>query len=188
MKDWKIYTRKGDQGETSLIGGRIVSKTCIRVESYGLVDELNAFTGNLFDQVSVPETRNFLEYIMNQLFLIESHLALDPDAPNDKLFPALTSHDTESLEHEIDRMNAALPDLSKFILPAGHTHVSQAHICRTVCRRAERSILRLNESEKVEPEIIKFMNRLSDYFFVLARYLAHGHKIPDICWVPKKES
>lgn len=184
----KIYTRKGDHGETSLIGGKVVSKTSIRVESYGLVDELNAFTGNLFDQIAFPEIRQFLEYIMNQLFLIESHLALDPDAPKQNMFPALASHDTESLEHEIDRMNAVLPDLSNFILPAGHIHVSQAHICRTVCRRAERSILKLHEHEALEPEILKFINRLSDYFFVLARYLAYTHKTPDICWVPKRES
>jgi len=178
----KIYTKKGDSGTTSLIGGKNVSKSCIRVESYGMVDELNSFTGCLYEKVEAGDTRNFLFEVMNRLFLIESHLAVDPVSGSKKYFPELLASDTEAIEKEIDRLTAALPPLANFILPAGCEKAAMAHICRTVCRRAERTILRLYETEPVHPEILKYINRLSDYFFVLARSLAHSCGSGDVVW------
>lgn len=178
----KIYTKKGDSGTTSLIGGKVVSKSCIRVESYGMVDELNSFTGCLYEKVEAGDVRNFLFEIMNRLFLIESHLAVDPDAGTAKYFPDLLPSDTEAIEKEIDRLTAALPPLTNFILPAGCEKAAMAHVCRTVCRRTERTILRLYETEPVHTEILKYINRLSDYFFVLARSLAHSCGSGDVVW------
>ncbi|MPM16566.1 Cob(I)yrinic acid a,c-diamide adenosyltransferase [bioreactor metagenome] len=180
--DGKIYTKKGDSGTTSLIGGKIVSKTCIRVESYGMVDELNSFTGCLYEKVSDARIRAFLHDVMNRLFLIESHLAVDPAAGTKKYFPDLLPADTEAVEAEIDRLTGALPPLANFILPAGCDVSAQAHVCRTVCRRTERTVLRLNEEEPVDPEILKYLNRLSDYYFVVARTLAHICGSGDVVW------
>ncbi|PKP03503.1 MAG: ATP:cob(I)alamin adenosyltransferase [Bacteroidetes bacterium HGW-Bacteroidetes-6] len=182
-KDWKIYTRKGDSGTTALIGGKIVSKSYIRVESYGLVDELNSFVGHLYDQVEDSENKVFLFGILNKLFLIESHLAVDPEAADKKFFPDIIASDTRTVELEIDRLNVNLPELTHFILPAGNKLASLAHICRTVCRRAERNILRLHETEPVDVEILKYINRLSDYFFVLARKLSHIYGAEDVPWI-----
>ena len=178
----KIYTKKGDSGNTALIGGKIVSKSCIRVESYGMVDELNSFTGCLYEKVETDDTRNFLLKIMNRLFLIESHLAVDPDVGATKHFPDLLPSDTEAIENEIDRLSVALPTLTDFILPAGCEQAALAHVCRTICRRTERTILRLYETEQVHLEILKYINRLSDYFFVLARSLAHSCGSGDVVW------
>jgi len=181
-KDSKIYTRQGDLGTTSLIGGKQVSKTCIRVESYGMVDELNSFTGCLYEKVQDPALKDFLLVVMNKLFLIESHLAVDPAAADQKYFREIVAADSTALEKEMDRLSENLPALSHFILPAGCELASLAHVCRTVCRRTERTILRLHETEPVHPEILKFMNRLSDYFFVLARSLAHSCGSSDVVW------
>lgn len=186
-KDWKIYTRKGDSGTTALIGGKIVSKSCVRVESYGLVDELNSFVGHLYDQIEDTENKSFLYGILNKLFLIESHLAVAPEAADKKFFADITASDSTTIEIEIDRLNENLPELTHFILPAGHKLVSLAHICRTVCRRAERNILRLHETEPVDAEILKYINRLSDYFFVLARALASQFGASDKHWVAEVE-
>ncbi len=185
--DWKIYTRKGDNGTTTLIGGKIVSKSCVRVESYGLVDELNSFVGHLYDQVDDSANRAFLFEILNKLFLIESHLAVAPEAADKRFFPDIVASDATLVEQEIDRLNENLPELTHFILPAGHRLVSFAHICRTVCRRAELNILRLHETEPVDAEILKYINRLSDYFFVLARALASQAEAPDMHWVAGSE-
>ncbi len=178
----KIYTKKGDSGTTSLIGGTIVSKTNIRVESYGMVDELNSFTGCLYEKISNNEIRLFIKGIMDKLFLIESHLAVDKSNDSTKFFRALSAEDTKMIELEIDRLSGSLPPLNNFILPAGCDSASCAHVCRTVCRRTERTILRLNEEEKVDAEILKFINRLSDYFFTLARYLSQSEGKSDVVW------
>lgn len=184
-KDAKIYTRKGDSGTTSLIGGRIVPKNCIRVESYGMVDELNSFIGCLFEETTDSLVKSFLKTVMNTLFLIESHLAVDPAEVQKKYFADITPDDTKLVESEIDRMNETLPELKNFILPAGSETAARAHVCRTVCRRMERTVLRLHESEPVHPEILKYINRLSDYFFVLARYFAHQSGSGDVAWIAK---
>lgn len=184
--DWKIYTRKGDKGTTALIGGQLVSKTSLRVESYGLVDELNSFTGYLYDQIDDADIKAFLHEVLNKLFLVESHLAVSPEAAEKKIFPDILPSDTLAIENEIDRMNENLPELQHFILPAGHRLVSLTHVCRTVCRRAERNILRLHESEPVNSEILKYINRLSDYYFVLARALAKINAVEDKPWIAPK--
>lgn len=181
--DWKIYTRKGDQGNTTLIGGTVVPKNHIRVDAYGTVDELNAFTGLLFEKMTDDSLRHFLLGVMNQLFLIESHLATDPGAQRKTSFPDVSPNEILGIENEIDRLNNDLPTLTRFILPAGCEVASLAHICRTVCRRAERTILSLNETSTVAPEILQYMNRLSDYFFVLARWLSHQCGSGDVQWI-----
>ncbi len=183
--DWKIYTRKGDQGNTTLIGGTIVPKTHIRVIAYGSVDELNSFVGLLHEKTSDKANKLFLRSIMNTLFLLESNLAFDPNTDIKPLFPEVNSGETLSLENEIDRLNEALPDLTRFILPAGGETAALAHVCRTTCRRAERAILALNDQQAVHAEILRYINRLSDYFFVLARWEAHAHGSGDIEWVTK---
>lgn len=184
-KNLKIYTRKGDKGSTTLIGGTIVSKTSIRVESYGMVDELNSFTGCLFEETTDSAVKSFLKTVMNTLFLIESHLAVDPAEAGKKYFSDITPDDTKQVESEIDRMNETMPELKNFILPAGSETAARAHVCRTVCRRMERTVLRLHESEPVHPEILKYINRLSDYYFVLARYFAHQSGSGDVVWIAK---
>ncbi|HBG71238.1 MAG: ATP:cob(I)alamin adenosyltransferase [Bacteroidetes bacterium GWF2_43_63] len=184
-KDNKIYTRKGDSGTTSLIGGKIVSKASIRVESYGMVDELNSFTGCLYEKAQDELVKTFLFQVMNKLFLIESHLAVDPAESCKRHFTEIVAADAEAIEKEIDRMNETLPELSNFILPAGSETAAAAHVCRTVCRRAERTILRLHETEPVQPEILKYINRLSDYFFVLARWISHSSGNGDVVWIAK---
>lgn len=181
-KKWKIYTRKGDKGFTSLIGGTRVPKNHIRVESYGTIDELKSFSASLFDTIAEGQEKNFLLTIIKDLFLIESHLAVAPNFKEKKYFPELSAALIISLEKEIDRMNEALPLLKSFILPLGHTSISSAHIARTVCRRAERYVLTLSESEEVNELILQYLNRLSDYFFVLARCLAKENGVGDVEW------
>ena len=181
-KDWKIYTRKGDKGDTSLIGGARVPKNHVRVEAYGTVDELKSFCGALHDAMKDGLEKNFVCSILEDLFLIESHLATEPGNSEPKFFPDLNAEMSEKLEKEIDRLNEELPELAHFILPTGHSTVSAAHVCRTVCRRAERRVLDLFETEKGDENIIIYLNRLSDYFFVLARFLAKGNGVGDVEW------
>ncbi len=180
----KIYTKKGDSGETSLFGGARIPKSHLRIESYGTVDELNSYIGLLRDQSANPDIRTLLKTIQDRLFTIGAVMAADPSKPGLKK-PDLHEADVELLEQAIDKMNESLPPLKVFILPGGHLHVSFCHIARCVCRRAERLAVALNEAEKLEPLVIKYLNRLSDYLFVLSRYTGHQLNAEEIPWEPR---
>ena len=182
-KEFKIYTRTGDEGQTSLIGGRRVPKYHERIEAYGTVDELCAFVGLLRDQDIDQPTRQFLIRIQEQLFILEALLADDAHSDSRKL-PVINNTEIKALEDAIDEMNKQLSPLNSFILPGGHIAVSYAHIARTVCRRAERTTLRLSSENTVDPICNKYLNRLSDYFFVLARKLSKDFKAEEIPWIP----
>jgi len=181
MEDWKIYTKTGDRGETSLLGGRRVPKHHLKIEAYGTADELNAFIGYLRDQEISAHDKDVLLEIQDRVFTAESLLACD-DGCKPEYLPNMQEADITLLEQEIDRMNETLPPLKHFILPGGHPAISQAHICRCVCRRAERIITQIAEQEQVDDLIIQYFNRLSDYFFVLARKIGHEKGIPDLEW------
>ena len=168
----KIYTRTGDDGTTGLLSGRRVSKADARLEAYGTVDELNACLGLLFDQPAAAPHQLLLQTIQERLFTIGAHLALDAPAAAPRPLPDLHLADIEQLELEMDRLSETLPPLRHFILPGGHPGVSVCHLARTVCRRAERQVVGLSAVAAVEPEIIRYLNRLSDYLFVLGRALA----------------
>lgn len=179
----KIYTKTGDEGFTSLIGGTRVPKHNIRIESYGTVDELNSWVGLIRDQQIDAAHKEILKQIQETLFVIGSHLAADPERSKMKL-PDLDIAEVELLEKTIDKMNEQLPDLTHFILPGGNTIVSYCHLARCVCRRAERVTTSLAEAGTVESMVIIYLNRLSDYLFVLARKLANELKTPENQWIP----
>ena len=179
----KIYTKTGDEGFTSLIGGTRVPKHNIRIESYGTVDELNSWVGLIRDQQIDAGHKEILKQIQETLFVIGSHLAADPERSKMKL-PDLGIKEVELLEKTIDKMNEQLPDLTHFILPGGSTIVSYCHLARCVCRRAERIVTSLAETSAVESLVIIYLNRLSDYLFVLARKLANELKIAENQWIP----
>jgi cob(I)alamin adenosyltransferase len=179
----KIYTKTGDKGTTSLIGGTKVSKGHMRIEAYGTVDELNSWTGLCRDMIEDEKSRTTLQEIQDRLFTIGSSLASDPEKEPKMKIPDLHETDITLLEHEIDRMNEALPAMKNFILPGGHPTISWLHIARCVCRRAERCCVRLEaDNEEIEPIVLKYLNRLSDYLFVLARYIGSQLKAPEIPW------
>lgn len=182
-KKSNIYTKGGDRGETSLLGGKRVPKYHIRIEAYGTVDELMAHTALLRDMsADAPEEiRAELLVILDVLMRAASLLAADCDDCRDRL-PVITEEQVAYLEKAIDRMDEELEPLTSFILPGGHPVVSQAHVARTVCRRAERAILRLAAEEEVEEILLRFFNRLSDYYFVLSRELAYIFKVKQIPW------
>jgi cob(I)alamin adenosyltransferase len=160
----KIYTKTGDRGKTSLIGGTKVPKSHIRINAYGTVDELNAYVGLLRDLLTDEHSRELLREIQDRLFTIGSALACDPQKETLMRIPDLNESDILLLENEIDAMNSKLPEMKFFILPGGHVTASTAHICRTVCRRAERLVVELDAQEPLgQPLIIKYLNRLSDY-------------------------
>ena len=175
----KIYTKGGDKGETSLYGGRRVSKDNIRIEAYGTLDELNSFIGLLASNASEADGA-FLLKIQNILFDCGSTLAADPI--KNLNVPNLGEDDILKVENEIDNLSSQLEPLRTFILPGGSTEISYAHICRTICRRAERRVVTLSADEKVDPLIIKYLNRLSDYFFVLSRKIARDQGRGEISW------
>ena len=179
----KIYTKKGDKGKTSLIGGKKVSKSHIRIEAYGTVDELNACLGVLSCQAIFSEKKHLLQQIQSYLFTIGSHLASDSEKTFMQL-PVLQETYTEQLERDIDEMEETLPPLTHFVLPGGHAANSDAHLARCVCRRAERCVVLLNEEESVSPLILSYLNRLSDWLFVLARLASHLSKTEEIKWMP----
>jgi cob(I)alamin adenosyltransferase len=179
---FKIYTKTGDKGTTSLFGGARVSKAHIRIESYGTIDELNSYLGLVRD-VAGESYKDLLKSIQDRLFVIGSNLASDPS--KDLPVPDIQESDIEVLEKEIDRMNESLPELKHFILPGGHTNISFCHIARTVCRRAERLVVLLSEQEKVDPILIRYLNRLSDFLFVFARQLAQDAGVEEIKWMPR---
>lgn len=179
----KIYTKTGDLGRTSLIGGTKVPKSNTRIESYGTVDELNSFIGLVSDYLQDEGIKNMLKEIQDRLFTIGSSLACDPEREPLMKIPDLKEADIKLLENEIDRMNDMLPVMKNFILPGGNVAVSTAHIARCVCRRAERLCVGVLESGGfVEPLVIKYLNRLSDYLFVLARYIGHIFNVQEIVW------
>lgn len=177
----KIYTKTGDKGQTSLIGGTRVPKYHLRIEAYGTVDELNSYIGLIADQPNNANTTVFLRQIQDRLFTLGSLLAEDVGKSKMKL-PQLHSTNIEALELAIDTMNETLPELKSFILPGGNSTVSYCHIARCVCRRAERLVVHLSEETVVDNNIIIYLNRLSDYLFTLARHVAHQQGIPDIEW------
>lgn len=179
----KIYTRKGDKGDTSLFGGTRVSKNHIRIEAYGTVDELNSHMGVLHSFCKENEIRDFISASQSRLFDIGSHLASDGKA--DEYLPELDRQWVTELEENMDRYTESLPELKSFIMPRGNTRIAQTHVCRTVCRRAERRVISLAEQEEVADLIPVYLNRLSDYFFVLARYLGHLDGIDETKWSSK---
>jgi cob(I)alamin adenosyltransferase len=180
----KIYTKTGDHGTTSLFGGKRVSKSDLRIDTYGTVDELNAFVGLVRDQDVNHKRTEVLVQIQNTLFIIGSILATEPGNTKVKI-PSLREEDVVSLEKEIDAMDAELPALRFFVLPGGESSVSFCHVARTVCRRAERLTISLDEQEKIEPLVIKYLNRLSDYLFVLSRKMTHELGVEEMPWKPR---
>jgi cob(I)alamin adenosyltransferase len=184
-REMKIYTKGGDKGETSLLGGTRVPKYHERIEAYGTLDELNSFIGLLRDQVKDMHTREILLDIQENIFVAESHLASDKPG-NLQHLPKISEESIDLLEREIDMMNDKLPELKSFILPGGHPVVSYCHISRTICRRAERLTIKVKEKYEINNEIIKYLNRLSDYFFVLARKFSYELNAREILWEPRK--
>ena len=182
----KIYTKTGDKGTTSLIGGTRVPKSHLRIEAYGTVDELNSNIGLCRDLLEDDHSRNILLQIQDRLFTIGSLLACDPHKETGMRIPGLIAEPVALLEKEIDHINDLIPPMKSFILPGGHPAVSTLHIARCVCRRAERSSVRLElENMEVDPIILKYLNRLSDYLFMLSRYCAHILKVQEIPWRPR---
>ena len=183
---FRIYTKTGDLGKTSLIGGTKVPKSHLRIESYGTVDELNSYVGLVNDLLTDEPSRLMLKEIQDRLFTIGSSLACDPDKETLMKIPDLKETDINALEIEIDKMNEVLPAMKSFILASGHQAVSTIHVVRCVCRRAERICVHLKEEELyIDPLVIKYLNRLSDYLFVLARYIGHLLNVPEITWTPR---
>jgi len=179
----KIYTKTGDLGKTSLIGGTKVSKNNLRIETYGTIDELNSYIGLTSDQLNDANSKLMLKEIQDRLFTIGSSLACDPDKVPAMKIPDLKEEDITVLEKEIDKMNDILPEMKSFILPGGHVAVSTTHVARCVCRRTERLCVNMQEHELfVDPLVIKYLNRLSDYLFVLARYTGHLLGVEDVPW------
>jgi cob(I)alamin adenosyltransferase len=190
----KIYTKTGDKGTTALFGGTRVPKHHIRIESYGTVDELNSHIGLLRDQDIDQHYKDVLINIQDKLFTVGAILATDPKKSTLKSgkarlnIPKISDVDIQQLEDEMDTMNEVLPPMTHFVLPGGHQAVSFCHIARCVCRRAERLATALNDMEPFQAETLIYLNRLSDYLFVLARKLSYDLKANEIKWIPKKES
>jgi cob(I)alamin adenosyltransferase len=179
----KIYTKTGDKGTTSLIGGTKVSKSNLRIETYGTTDELNSWIGVVSDHTSDAHTKTVLKEIQDRLFTIGSSLACDPAKEPKLKIPDLHDSDVSFLEKEIDRMNESLPSMRAFILPGGAPVVSFAHVARCVCRRAERLCVTMqDEKTEVAPLVLQYLNRLSDYLFILSRYLGHLIKAEEVEW------
>jgi cob(I)alamin adenosyltransferase len=184
----KIYTKTGDAGTTGLLSGTRVPKHHIRLEAYGSTDELNAWLGLVRDGLGPdhPESALLIE-LQSGIFSIGSHLAVEPEKVSFKL-PEIDASLIEQMEHHMDDMNDQLPPLRNFVLPGGHPLVSQIHVARTVCRRAERCVAHLAENTQVASEILKFINRLSDYLFVLSRLVTSEKNAIETPWIPEKKS
>jgi len=179
----KIYTKTGDAGKTSLIGGTKVLKSDLRIEAYGTIDELNSYIGVVTDHCNDAHAKNILKEIQDRLFTIGSELACDPQKNTKVPIPDLHESDIELLEKEMDKMDSELPVMKNFILPGGMPAVSFMHVARCICRRAERRCVNLKEHDgAVEPLIIKYLNRLSDYLFMLSRYTGMKNNAPEIIW------
>lgn len=168
MKKSSIYTKTGDKGKTSLVGGKRVEKTHVRLDAYGTIDELNSFVGLLVCSIVDQELKDFLIYVQNKLFVIGSYLATDVEVKSSAQI--ITDEDVKSLEKMLDKLDAQLPKLSRFIIPGGSESAARAHVCRTITRRAERNVYRVVEQYPVDDLILKFLNRLSDFFFLIARF------------------
>ena len=181
----KIYTKTGDKGLTSLIGGTRVPKSSLRIDCYGTVDELNSYLGVLRDQEVNGPRREVLKEIQDRLFTIGAHLATDPAKDPRQRIPDLHEQDVALLEAEMDRMDQVLAPLREFVLPGGHAAVSFGHVARCVCRRAERLVIHLSEESPVEDLVIMYLNRLSDYLFVLSRAMAHDLGVAEVTWKPR---
>ncbi len=182
----KIYTKTGDLGKTSLIGGTKVSKNHLRIETYGTIDELNAYIGLLGDHCTDVPSNLILKEIQDRLFTIGASLACDPEQETKMKIPDLKETDIDLLENEIDKMNGVLPEMKSFILPGGHITVSTAHVSRCICRRAERWCVNMQEHHLfIDPLVIKYINRLSDYLFVLSRYIGHLLQVKEVTWKPR---
>jgi cob(I)alamin adenosyltransferase len=188
----KIYTKTGDKGTTALFGGTRVAKHHIRIESYGTIDELNSWIGLIRDQEINQHYKDFLTNIQHKLFIIGAVLATDPEKEllkngKERLnINKIGTDDILHLEKEIDAMELKLEPMTHFVLPGGHTTVSYCHIARTVCRRAERLATYLNENDPFEENVLRYINRLSDYLFVLSRRLSADLNVEEIKWIPKK--
>jgi len=180
-KQMKIYTKRGDQGETSLIGGSRVPKYNDKVEAYGTIDEIKSYLGLIRDLSEDEEVKNWMLVIQERLFVAESRVAVDSEEALKKM-PNLVEKDVEYLEKLIDQMNEKLPELRHFILPGGQVLASHAHVARTICRRAERATLRAYPKNNADNLVIKYLNRLSDFLFVLARKFAHDLGYGDVIW------
>lgn len=180
----KIYTKTGDEGTTALFGGKRVSKADLRIDTYGTIDELNSYIGLVRDQPVNQNRKAILIEVQDRLFTIGSILATEPGNTKVKI-PALAPSDITQLEQEIDAMDTQLPPMKFFVLPGGHPSVSFGHVARTVCRRAERLTIALDQHEKVDPLVIQYLNRLSDYLFVLCRSMAHELQIEETPWKPR---
>jgi|SRR5689334_20386429 len=181
----KIYTKVGDKGTTSLIGGTKVLKSDLRIEAYGTVDELNSYIGLCKDILNNEHSKEILKEIQDRLFTIGSSLACDPEKEPKMKIPDLKEEDVSLLEKEIDMMNEVLPEMKSFVLPGGHVTVSHIHIARCICRRTERCCVRLNEESTEDLLILKYLNRLSDYLFILARHASHLLRAEEIAWKPR---
>ena len=180
----KIYTKTGDSGTTALFGGKRVSKADLRIDTYGTIDELNSWIGIVRDQPVNEKRKNVLVEIQDRLFTVGSILATEPGNTKVKV-PSLIESDISFLEKEIDAMDGELPAMKSFVLPGGHQSVSFCHVARTVCRRGERLTIALNSQEAVDSLVIKYLNRLSDYLFVLARKMAQELSVEDTPWKPR---
>jgi cob(I)alamin adenosyltransferase len=183
---FKIYTKTGDKGKTSLIGGTKVPKSDLRIDAYGTVDELNSYIGLVSDYLTDADTIALLREIQDRLFTIGSSLACDPDKETKMRIPDLLEADVTFLENKMDQMNEVLPEMKSFLLPGGHVAVSTCHVARCVCRRAERLCVGLQEQDEfIEPLVLQYLNRLSDYLFVLARFIGHQFGVAEIPWKPR---
>jgi cob(I)alamin adenosyltransferase len=179
----KIYTKTGDKGETSLVGGKRISKSELRIETFGTVDELNSWIGVLADYTINEPYKPFLLQIQSNLFTMGAILATEPGKKMEKI-PVIHPSDVEQLEIIIDEISDKLTPLSNFILPSGHKEVSFAHVARTVSRRAERLIVRLHEEEPVDAILLQYMNRLSDFLFVFCREMSRKLGVAEVAWKP----
>jgi len=179
----KIYTKTGDKGQTSLFGGKRLSKSDVRIEAYGTVDELNTMVGYLYELLEDQLIKEKLYVVQNKLFNIGSTLAVDPDKEFE--MPLVDENDIVMLEREIDKMDDKMPELKSFILPSGHPHGAYAQNVRTVCRRAERRVVALAMDSEIDPLIVAYLNRLSDYFFTLARYIVQINGGSERIWDPE---
>lgn len=182
MKKSLVYTKTGDKGTTSLVGGTRVPKIHIRLEAYGTVDELNSNLGLLITYLRDEQDKLFLQQVQDKLFAVGSYLATDQEKTQLKAASIITPELVETMEHEIDRLDSLLPPLSAFVLPGGSRGAAVCHVCRTVCRRAERRILALAEQVEISSELLAYVNRLSDYLFVLSRKINKDEKNDEIFW------
>jgi cob(I)alamin adenosyltransferase len=182
----KIYTKTGDAGKSALIGGTRLPKDHIRFETYGTVDELNSWIGMVRDTMLEQDKIDLLKEVQDRLFTIGSSLACDPDKDISLKIPDLLESDVEFLEKSMDAINETIPPMRFFILPGGHPTISQLHVARCVCRRAERLCVHMQQiDEFIEPLVIKYINRLSDYLFCLARHMHHTLNVDEIAWKPR---